>query len=78
MAYGTFHATSVKTGPEPAGTLQAALATVTRVLDQHIREAETNLDSFRLVGISHAHTITPISNGAVRAELTAIASYEYD
>jgi hypothetical protein len=77
MAHACFHAVSIKAGRDPAGALNAALAAATRLLDQQIYDAETNLDSFRLSGISHAHTLSSDGNGAVRAEVTAIASYEY-
>jgi hypothetical protein len=35
------------------------------------------LDRFRLCGISPAHTLTTTADGASRAVVTAIASYEY-
>jgi hypothetical protein len=39
--------------------------------------AELNVESFRLSGISHAHTITTTADGATHAVVTAVASYEY-
>lgn len=77
MAHASFHAVSIKAGPDPAGALNAALATATRLLDEQVREAESSLETFRLSGISHSHTVTTTPNGSTRAEVTAIASYEY-
>jgi hypothetical protein len=77
VPHGSFHAVSVKAGHDPAGALNAALATATRLLHEQVREAETNLQSFRLSGISHAHTVTTSADGATHAVVTAIASYEY-
>lgn len=77
MPHGTFHAVSVKTGHDAVAALQAALATVTRLLDRQVHEVETNLTTFRISAISHAHSISSVGGG-IRAEVTAIASYEYD
>jgi hypothetical protein len=77
VPHASFHAVSVKAGQDPAGALNAALATATRQLHEQVREAETNLDSFRLSGISHAHTVTSTADGATHAVVTAVASYEY-
>lgn len=77
MPHASFHAVSVKAGQDHAGALNAALATATRLLHEQVREAETNLQSFRLWGISHAHTLTTKADGATLAVVTAIASYEY-
>lgn len=77
LPHGTFHAVSVKTGHDAVAALQSALATVTRLLDRQIHDAETNLNTFRISAISHAHTISNVDSG-IRAEVTAIASYEYD
>lgn len=77
MSHASFHAVSIKTGHDPAGTLSAALATATRVLQQQFREAETKLDDFRLGAISHAHTLMATPDGLTRVVVTAIAGYEY-
>ena len=77
MSYASFHAVSVKASHDAAAALNAALATATRQLHDQVREAEDNLDRFRLSGISHAHTLTTTADGASRAVVTAIASYEY-
>lgn len=77
MPHASFHAVSVKASPDPAGALNAALATATRLLHEQFRDAETNLDRFRLSGISHSHTVTTAADGLTHAVVTAIASYEY-
>jgi hypothetical protein len=77
VPYASFHAVSVKAGHDPASALNAALATATRQLHEQAREAESNLDCFRLSGISHAHSLTTTADGASHAVVTAIASYEY-
>lgn len=77
VPHASIHAVSVKAGPDAVGALNAALATATRLLDKQVREMENNLDNFRLVGISHAHTVMPTAAGTMRAIVTAIASYEY-
>jgi hypothetical protein len=53
------------------------LATATRLLHEQVREAENTLQTFRLSGISHAHTVTTLADGATHAVVTAIAGYEY-
>lgn len=77
MPYASFHAVSIKAGHDAASALNAALPTATRQLHDQAREAETNLDTFRLSGISHAHTLTTTADGATRAVVTVIASYEH-
>ena len=77
MPYASFHAVSIKAGHDAAAALNAALATATRILHEQVRQAECNLQSFRLCGISHAHTLSTTADGASRAVVTAIASYEY-
>jgi hypothetical protein len=70
-------AISFRDGKNSQEALNAAMATATRLLQEQVREAENNLQSFRLSGISHAHTLTTSSDGATHAVVTAIASYEY-
>jgi hypothetical protein len=77
MPHASFHAVSVKSGRDAAGTLSSALATATRILDEQVRDAETQLASFRLAHVSHAHSITRQADGSAQAVVTAVASYEY-
>jgi hypothetical protein len=77
MPHASFHAVSVKSGRDAAGTISSALATATRMLDDQVRDAERCLETFRLAHISHAHSVTTSADGSAHAVVTAIASYEY-
>jgi hypothetical protein len=77
MPHPSFHAVSDNSGRDAAGTLSSALATTTRILDDQVRDAESQLATFRLASISHAHSITKQAAGSAQAVVTAVASYEY-
>jgi hypothetical protein len=76
VPHDTFHAVSIKTDRDPAAALSAAMATVARLLRTQFREAEKNLESFHVRGVTHSHTLTT-TDGQTRAAVTAIASYAY-
>lgn len=78
MPHSSFHAVSVRVCPDAAAALSSAMATATKALNQQINQAQANLASFRVIAISHSHTLGGAAEDKNRAVVTALAFYEYD